>query len=201
MKTVHLRLAIIFIGLIGIFFIAGCGGKTASVHEDSFMADEFRDAPGWVLTAGGEMEGGLAAVGSAKIGPAGVGFARAEAMALARDELARQIDVKVQNMVKNFTQQIGVGDGQTVDRVAMQVSRQVTQQSISGSRQQESWISPSSTLYIMAAVDPESTRQYVKDSVLTSLNNEQALWQKFQAEQGFKALDEQIRKEFGDYGN
>ncbi|MGM0452282.1 MAG: LPP20 family lipoprotein [Thermodesulfobacteriota bacterium] len=192
-------LTTIAIVLLGIFFIAGCSSSPSAVDGSSDMSKEFEDAPEWVLNGGSNIEGGLAGVGSAKIGQAGVGFARTEAMAMARDELARQIEVKVKNLTKNFTQQIGVGDDQTVDKVAVQVSKQVTRQSISGSRQEASWISPSSTLYMLVTVDPESVQKYVKDSVQTSMKNEKALWQKFQAKKGFEDLDEEIQKEFGEY--
>lgn len=191
----------IVIFLLGAIFIAGCSSTPSAVDSSSNMSEEFKDAPKWVLNGGSNYEGGLAGVGSAKIGNAGLGFARTEAMAQGRNELARQLQVKVKDLVKNFTQQIGVGEDQTVDKVAVQVSKQVTKQSLSGSQQQTSWISPSSTLYVLVTANPESVQQYVKDSVETSMKNERALWQKFQAKKGVEELDEEIQKEFGDYAS
>ncbi len=196
MKRSLTALAVIFLCAA---FIAGCSSKTKTAGSVPDMSEELEDAPEWVINGGSSVEGSLAAVGSAKIGKAGFGFARTEAMARARDELARQIQVKIRNLVKNFTQEIGAGEDQTVDRVSEQVTKQVTKQSISGSRQKASWISPSSTLYTLVSVEPGSVADYIKDSVQTSLRNEKALWQKFQAEKGFEELEEEIRKEFGDY--
>ncbi|MFO7838069.1 MAG: LPP20 family lipoprotein [Desulfosalsimonadaceae bacterium] len=192
------KLAGAAIFLLCAVFVAGCSSTPSGVHGESSMAKEFKDAPDWVTNGGSNTEG-LAGVGSARIGDAGVGFARTEAMAMARAEMARQIQVKVKDLVKNFTKQIGAGEGQTVDKLSAQVSKQVTRQSISGSRQQASWISPSSTIYTLVTVDPERVQKYIKDSVKTSLRDDEALWQQFQAEKGFEELDKEIRKEFGDY--
>ena len=182
-------------------FLASCGEKKpaqpqqpAKVQNQQW-ANEFANAPRWVLNP--EMEGGLAAVGSAKIGKAGIQFARTEAMANARDELARMLSVKVKNMVKNFTQQIGVGDEQTVDKVSAQVSKQVTSQVLNGSRQKDMWISPSGELYVLVVLDPASVKQAVKESTLSSFKNERALWQQFQAKKAYEELDREIEKEFG----
>ena len=163
--------------------------------QNQQWANEFANAPKWVLNP--EMEGGLAAVGSAKIGAAGIQFARTEALANARDELARMLSVKVKNMVKNFTQQIGVGDDQTVDKVSVQVSKQVTAQVLNGSRQKDMWISPSGELYVLVVLDPASVQEAVKQATLSSFKKERALWQQFQAKKAYEELDREIEKEFG----
>ncbi len=178
-----------------------CGEKKPAPQQqpakiqNQQWANEFANAPKWVLSP--EMEGGLAAVGSAKIGKAGIQFARTEALANARDELARILTVKVKNMVKNFTQQIGVGDEQTVDKVSAQVSKQVTSTVLQGSRQKDMWISPSGELYVLVVLDPASVKEAVKQATLSSFKNERALWQQFQAKKAYEELDKEIEKEFG----
>ncbi len=181
--------------------ITSCGKKETpkpqeiSKIQNQKWANEFENAPRWVLNP--QTEGVLAAVGSAKIGKAGIQFARTEALANARDELARMISVKVKNMVKNFTQQVGVGDEQTVDKVSVQVSKQVAYQVLNGSRQKDMWISPSGTLYILVVLDPEIVKEAVKQATLSSFKNEKALWQQFQAKKAYEELDREIQKEFG----
>ncbi len=181
--------------------LAGCGGSKTAKIDNKEIANEFANAPSWVLDGGGTMEGGVAAVGSAAIGKAGMNFARTEALANGRDELARQVSLKVKNMVKNFTQTTGIGDSETVDKVSSQVSKQVANQTINGSRQKDSWISPSSNLYVLVAVDSSIAKQAIKNAVQTSLKNEQALWQQFQAKKAYDELDKEIDKEFGDFKN
>lgn len=182
--------------LIGFFLFAGCSSTPEMTHDPAKIAEEFEGAPEWVKNEGSNIEGGLAAVGSAKIGKAGVGFARNNAKAMARNELARQIQLKVKDLVKNFTQQIGVDQNQTVDKVGVQASKQVTKQSLSGSRTQDSWISSNGTFYTLMVLDTQSVKQHVKDSVETSMKKEKALWQQYQAEKGWKDLEKEIEKEF-----
>ncbi len=181
--------------------LAGCGGSKTTKIDNKQIATEFANAPSWVLDGGGSMEGGIAAVGSAAVGKAGMNFARTEALANGRDELARQLSLKVKNMVKNFTQTTGLGDSETVDKVSSQVSKQVANQTINGSRQKDSWISPSANLYILVAVDSSIAKDAIKNAVQTSLRNEQALWQQFQAKKAYDDLDKEIEKEFGDFKN
>jgi hypothetical protein len=172
---------------------SACASSPSKIDNEQ-LKDEFANAPGWVLSP--NVEGGLGAVGSAKIGKAGMQFAKTEAMANGRDEIARQMSVKVKNLVKNFTQVIGVGDAQTVDKVSSQVSKQVTDQVLTGSKQKDTWISPSKELYVMVVVDPSIVKSAIQNSVETSYKNDQALWQQFQAQKGHEELDKEIEKEF-----
>ncbi|WP_456401207.1 LPP20 family lipoprotein [Persephonella sp.] len=175
-------------------FITSCGKKEKKVEQVQAeqWKQEFANAPQWVLNP--NVEGGLAAVGSAKIGPAGIQFARTEALANARDELARMLSIKVKNMIKNFTQTTGIGDETTVDKVSAQVSKQVTSQVLNGSRQKDMWISPSGELYVLVVLDPGSVKEAIKQATLTSFKNERALWQQFQAKKAYDELEKEIEK-------
>lgn len=170
--------------------LTGCGEKEVKPLANPC----FNGAPAWVIDP--SMEGGLTGLGSAKIGAAGMSFARTESMAVARDEIARTMSVKVKNMFKNFTQQTGIGDDQTVDKVATNVSKQVASQTLSGTKAKNTWISPCNELYILVVLDPESVQEAVKKQVQTSLRNEKALWQQFQAKKAHNELDAEIEKEF-----
>jgi len=191
MKRVVLILPIL---LILPLFITSCGKKEKKIErvQSEQWKQEFANAPQWVLNP--NVEGGLAAVGSAKIGPAGIQFARTEALANARDELARMLTVKVKNMIKNFTQTTGIGDETTVDKVSAQVSKQVTSQVLNGSKQKDMWISPSGELYVLVVLDPGSVKEAVKQATLSSFKNQRALWQQFQAKKAYDELEKEIEK-------
>lgn len=186
MKKIILTLMLVSI------IAVGCGKKAAVPKIDDVC---FNGAPAWVYTP--ELEGGLAAAGSAKVGPAGMQFARTEAMASGRDELARMLTVKVQNMVKNFTQTTGIGDAQTVDKVSAQVSKQVADQTLNGSRQKDIWQSPCGELWVLVILDPTLVKAQTAQAVQSSFRNDNALWQQFQAKQAFEELQKEIDKEFG----
>lgn len=177
------------------FFAVGCGSKTSGISESAQdIAVCYAGSPNWVMA--GQAEGGLSAVGMAKIGKAGLNFARTEALANARDEMARILSVKVNNMFKNFTQTTGIGEEQTVDKVSANVSKQVASQMISGSKQIGSWISPCNELYILVGIDSEMVQQAVEAQSVSSFKNENALWQQFLAEKGQEELSEAIKREF-----
>ncbi len=196
MKKVFL-FAICLVCFMGFY---GCAGKKDAEFAKQDRG-EFKGAPSWVIDSGSSYEGGLASVGSARIGDAGISFARTEAMANARSELARQFGVKVKDLVENFTKTTGIGDAQTVDKVTENVTSQVAQQTLTGSKPKNSWISESATLYILVVIDPASTINNVKNAVKTSLKNEEALWQQFQAQKAHDKLDKAVEKEFGDFKN
>jgi len=185
--------SIVTLALASMLF-AAC--QTTDKVANKELQGEFANAPKWVFDPG--MEGGLSAVGSAKMSKAGMQFTRTEALAAARDALARQMTVKVKNMVKNFTQATGMGDDEVVDRVSAQVSRQVSKQTLTGSKQKDMWISPSGELFVLVVLDPASVGEAVKESVKTSYKNEKALWQQFQAKKAQEELDSEIEKEFGE---
>ncbi len=187
----------ILIGSVGLacsVLLFSCGEKKQA--KTGFEENPcFKGAPSWVLSP--ESAGSkLVAVGSAKLSKAGMQFTRTEALANARDELARMIELRVKNMVKNFMQVTGVGDAETVDRVSVQVSKQVAYQTIRGSRQQAIWMSPCNELYVLVGVDPKTVKDFIKSQVETSFKKEQALWQMYQAKKAYQELDKEIDKEF-----
>jgi len=192
MRKTILVAAIFLAGAAG---FSGCGSTPKETGVQNY--GPLAGAPAWVLSP--EVDGALAAVGSARIGGAGMNFARTEAMAVARDELARQMSVKVNNMVKNFTETTGIGDAETVDKVATQVSKQVASETLVGSKQTETWISPENELYLLVVLDADTAQEAVKNATATSFKNDQALWQKFQAQKAQDELSEAVEKEFGDY--
>ena len=172
--------------------LTACGGGKPSFDE---CKEQGVDAPTWVCIP--EVAGGIAAVGSAQKSPAGTGFQRQEAMANGRDALARQIAVKVKNMFKNFTQATGVGDEATVEKMSSNVSKQVANQTLSGTAMKGRWIAPDGTMYVLIVLDPTAAVAATKAKVQTSLRNEKALWQQFQAKKAQAELDAEIEKEMG----
>lgn len=151
--------------------------------------------PSWVMSP--KTSDGIAAVGSAKIGPAGMSFARQEAMAQARDELARQMQVKVNNMFKSYTSAVGLAGADGVDKVATNISKQIASETLVGSEQENSWISPEKELFLLVTISSESLKNGAKKAInnkVPTTANERALWQQFKSEQGQAALDAEIEK-------
>jgi len=191
LKRLFLLLLVLALGGL---FVAGCGKKVKKVDNEA-LEEEFKHAPAWVL--GNYEEGSIVAVGSAVIGKSGMQFAKTEALALGRNELARQTSIKVKALVNNFVQQTGLGDEQLVDRFSKQMTKQITNVTLSGSRQKDMWISPSKELYVLVVMDPAAVKATVKKELTTSYKNDQARWQEFKAKNGEAELDREIEKTFG----
>jgi len=189
----------ILISTVAVFSLSGCfgiGSSEANEPEKSVeITTQQQDpnacyeggvlAPDWLCNP--TMEGGLAAVGSAPKNPLGRGFQQTEAMADARDALARQLGTKVKNMFKKFVRTTGVGESQTIEKVATNVSKQIASQDIEGARQVGRWVGPDGTLYLRVVLDPasiEAVKSDAKNAIKTSLKNNEALYQQFVAKKG-----------------
>jgi hypothetical protein len=187
------RAWIVALAVCGIL-LAGCSPAAKKIDNEA-LEEEFENAPEWVLT--GHLKEATSAVGSAKIGKGGFQFARTEALAAGRDELARQVSVKVETLVNNFAQQTGIGNDQMLDAFSKQVSRQITDETLAGSRQQDIWISPSADVYVLVVMDNEQIKTAVRRQMVSSYRQDDARWQEFKAKNGAEELDRELERAFG----
>jgi len=184
--------------IIAAMMFTGCGtsNKSISLPKKAMQCQiEGANAPLWVCSGGENMTGGVFAVASAQKTPLGINFQRQEAMAAARDEIARQISLKVKNMFKSYMSSTGVGNAQTAERVATSVSKQLSYQVLQGSKLLKTWISPKGTMFVLVGMK-KSIKKALKEATKTTFKNNQALWQEFKAKKAQEELDAEINKEF-----
>jgi LPP20 lipoprotein len=159
--------------------------KPDVVVECAFPNSE-KAAPLWVCDA--PVEGvAVSAVGSHPKTAAGIDFMKQQAATSARVKLAQQMKVHVQNSIKQYAETTGAGDKETVDQVYTATTKQITDQTLVGTKIFRSIQAPDGTMYVLLGMDEASTQKLTESAVKTSMNNEKALWQKFQAG---KAQDE-----------
>jgi len=190
-----LKQTILLLILFLVFVHFGCTRNVPDNNKNVYVHHDLQNAPNWVRAP--NVEGGIAGIGSQKIGASGIDFARKNAIASARDSLANTIQVKVNNIIKNFTRSTGIATDETVDRVSTHVSKQCSSQLLSGSRHADTWISPSGELYALVVIRTDSAKNAIKQNTYSSFRNEKALWQQFEANKAFNDLDKEIDKEFG----
>jgi len=188
MKRVGLLLGVVL-------FFVGCGNSPQPKINNTCVINGEK-APDWICEGGVNMKEGIFAVGSAAKSPLGFTFQRNEAIAQARDELARQIGIRVKNMVKTYMSSTGVGDSQTAERVSTQVSKQLSYQVLHGSRLLKMWQSKNGTIYVLVGLNKNYVKNVLKDNIKTTFKNNKALWQEFKAKQAQKELETVIEKEF-----
>ena len=187
------KFLIISLSVAAIF--TGCAtSNNPSVNTPSCQIDG-ATAPSWVCDGGANIKEGIVAVGSAEKSPLGINFQRQEAMAAARDEIARQINLKVKNIIKTYMSSTGTGDSKTAERVVTSASKQIASQALRGSKLLKTWISPKGTMYVLVGVQG-NIKDMTKKAIKTTFKNDQALWQEFKAKKQWDELDEAVDKEF-----
>ena len=159
--------------------IAGCGDKDNALGEGAKKIDKkalqalsIQGAPNWVLNAG---QGDMSAVGDAPIINGDLGFARTEALALARDELARQVGVEVDsilNRAANASTSSSMQDSQ-LHTLSEHITKQSTSQLLSGTKQTDTWMTQdASRIFVLIKLSPELQAK-LKANVKQQLNKSQ----------------------------
>jgi membrane-bound lytic murein transglycosylase C len=191
------RLSIALTAVAALTFVScsDAQNKTEQVIEKK-VTNPMAGYPNWIVDP--SIDDGYGAVGSARVGDAGMSFARTEAIAMGRDELSRQLSVKVQNMFKSYTNSIGVGGKDGVEKVATNVSKQITNQTLKGTKATNLWISPDKELFLHVVISTEniieSTKKVVKEvSSVSAENNELA--NEINEAYSEEKLEEAIKKE------
>lgn len=171
--------------------LVGCGGETPKPEEPAVATFgckiENVAAPKWVCIP--MIEGAYAGVGIGKKSKAGMAHMRKVAQMNGRSDLAQQIKVQVKSRMKGFTQTTGAGDSETVDAMTQAVDDQMAQVDLSRSKAVDYWSAPSEDIYLLMTVPEDYINEKVKETAKTSLKNENALWQQFQASKAFDAMD------------
>lgn len=172
--------------------LAACGGEVKQAAPDCVFPDAPGTvAPGWVCDE--PVEGvEVAAVGAAEKSAAGHSFMKNMAATDARVQLAQRMKVHVQNMVKQYAETTGAASTETVDKVNTSVTKQITDQTLVGTKIFKSRVSPNGTLYVLLGMDEKSTATATQEALRTSMNNDAALWQQFKAQKGQDELASSI---------
>ncbi len=178
------------------FTLAACsstgkrGEELACFYPDALSVQ----APGWVCEQ--PVDGvQVSAVGSYRATKAGVQFQKNQAVAAARNQLAANMRIHVRQLIKNYTAVTGMGEAETVDAVSSDVSKQITKETLYGSKLYQYVVNPETgTMYAVVGVDPANTLRNAQTALQTSYKNNQAMWQRFLADKEHNSLDEEIRK-------
>lgn len=151
-------------------------------------------APLWVCDA--PVEGmTVGAVGSAAKSEAGISFMKQMATTDARVQLAQSMKVQVQNMIKQYVETTGAASKETVDRVNTSVTKQITDQTLQGTKLIRSIVAPDGAVYVLVGLDEAAAQKLTETAIKTSMNNDKAAWQQFRAQKGQDELAADIAKQ------
>lgn len=173
--------------------LSACGSKpdfTDCVFPDA----PDTAAPGWVCDQ--PVEGfELTAVGSTVKSAAGHDYMKTMAATSARVQLAQNMQVEVRNMIKQYVETSGEAEKQTVDKLMTSVTKQITNQTLVGTRIVKTRMSPKGALYVLVGMDKASMQNASQNALHTSMQNDSALWQQFRAEKNQQELADEIIKQ------
>lgn len=193
------KIIYVLLSVVAVIGITGCSSaptkeKVAVAVPDCVFPGSDKAAPGWVCDQ--PVDGiPVAAVGSAAKSDAGHDFMKQMAATGARVQLAQNMKVQVQNMIKQYVETTGAASKETVDRVNTSVTKQITDQSLQGTKILKSLSGPDGTLYILVGLDTAAAQQLTEAAIKTSMGNDQALWQQFKAKGGQEELAADIAKQ------
>jgi len=173
--------------------LTGCGNNVKEVADCVFPDAPGTAAPEWICD--GPVEGSeVSAVGSAQKSGAGHSFMKQMAATDARVQLAQRMKVQVKNMIKQYVETTGAADSETMDKVMTSVTKQITNETLVGTKIFKSRTSPTGSLYVLLGMNPDSVEQATQKAIKTSMKNERALWQQFKAQKGQDELAAEISK-------
>ncbi len=183
-----------FGGIAVAMLLTACAGEEAvkqAAPDCVFPDAPDAAAPGWICDE--PVEGvDVSAVGVAEKSAAGHSFMKNMAATDARVQLAQRMKVHVQNMVKQYAETTGAADTETVDKVNTSVTKQITDETLVGTRIFKTRTSPNGSLYVLLGMDANATAQATQKALRTSMGNDAALWQQFKAQKGQEELAEAI---------
>lgn len=178
------------LSIVAIAVMLTACGKDDSIKEAAecvFPDAPDTDAPGWVCDQ--PVEGlAVSAVGVAEKSAAGHSFMKNMAATDARVQLAQRMQVQVENMVKQYAETTGAADTETVDKVNTSVTKQITDQSLLGTKIYKTINSPNGSLYVLLGMDENATAEVTQNALRTSMRNDAALWQQFKAQKAQEEL-------------
>jgi len=170
--------------------LAGCGGQQKPKEA---MKAEIQGLPKWAL---GKCQEGLknkdAICGTGSVqGMSNISLARSAAEGRARTELARSLQVRVKSMLKDYqAATTGGPENQTASEQHIEdVSKQVSDLTLSGSRLEDSFVSETGTFWALVVLDTESFKDSLKK--MNDLDERIRAHIEKRADRAFRELDSQ----------
>jgi ribosomal protein S20 len=178
--------------LTAVIVTAGCGKNVTTPDEQ--LPNEFAGAPSWVLEGcnaywGDDGGARLCGVGDAKIGRS-MSIARTKATSRARAEISRTLETKVKNMIKDFQEQVTDGESEMTAEQFSSTTVSLSKSTLNGTSVQKTWVSSTSQLYILVALDVESFENSVRE--MDEMSNRLRSFIEARAKKSFTELEEEM---------
>ena len=176
------------LALLGV--VLGCGSSPPK--PQNALQAEMVGAPKWAQSScqlGLQNKKAICGTGSVS-GMTNVALARSAAEGRARTELARSLQTRVKAMMKDYqaATQGGPGNKTASEQHIEDVSKQITDTTLSGTRLQETWISDSGTVWALVVLDTDSFKDSLSN--MKQLDDQVRAAIVKRADKAFSELDE-----------
>ena len=157
MKTFVMLLILAF----GILLNTGCSSKNPNIQIDD-KKSILNNAPEWVGDP--KLDGYIVEVGSATSNSKGdISFQRAEAMADARDNLARLLKIEIKNRIDA---QKGKDDNGDLTEQHTHTSTQLVELMIRNSTQQKLWVAENGQMFILVGIEKNTLESNINKHIM-----------------------------------
>ena len=174
---------------LGLLSLAVCIGFTGcksppKMESDKSMFDYMQEQVGKITD-----KGGMASVGIGESRNTQLAITKAKVEA--RKNLAQLVQVKIENLEKAFTEEVGEASGSEMNELFSSATKQITSQTLQGTvpkMQKYETKDGITTAYILMVLNP--------DIIDASLKNNDAkhLYERFRASKAFEELDKEIKQ-------
>ncbi|HJX51976.1 MAG TPA: LPP20 family lipoprotein [Polyangia bacterium] len=176
------------LSLLGI--VVGCG--TSPPKPQNALQAELVGAPKWAQGAcqlGMPNKKGVCGTGSVA-GMTNISLARSAAEGRARTELARSLQIRVKAMLKDYqaATQGGPGNKTASEQHIEDVSKQITDTTLSGTRLEDTWISNAGTFWALVVLDTDAFKDSLSNMKQLDERMRAAIVQR--ADKAFSELDD-----------
>jgi hypothetical protein len=189
------RLQLILIAVVAMMFLVNCGAsKPASndmpTHEAATNPVTPLDLPDWYINPPEDDDTYVysTATGNSRQMQVAVDKAKQAGMV----GLSQGISATVQSMVKQFTQESGMGENTQLMEFYQSTSRTITDNTLNGVRvlKKYPYQKPGGgyTVYVLLGL----RKDIIAEQVVSAIKNEEALYTEFKATQAFQEMEAQI---------
>ena len=149
-------------------------------NADCVFPNSNEAAPGWICDE--PVEGvEVSAVGTAEKTAAGEAFMKQMAATSARVQLAQRMKVQVANMLQQYLGARGAASQEILDRIRSSVTKQITNETLIGTRIYKSRIAQNGSMYVLVGLDEAAVQRVSEVAIKSSMMNDAGLWQQLNA--------------------
>jgi hypothetical protein len=163
---------------------SGCGGKTASTGNSLGLPEWFQAVP--------EDPGYIFAVATSTSRDLGMSVNKAKQQA--RVDIAQQMETKVKSMIKQFNEEVGLGEEAEFLSQTTEVSKSVTSKVLNGSKAKKVETVKEGEIIYRSYVLMEMPIGPANAALMEAIKKQQNMYTRFRASQGFQELEGEIDK-------